>query len=119
MPQAVRLEDKFTQFQEQWSPKRVSSFNDFDVRLARLEGEFVWHAHEDTDELFYVVEGALTIELREGAVQLQAGDLYVVPRGVEHKPVAEKECKVMLLAPAGEANTGTAGGDRTATVEDI
>lgn len=119
MPKAVNILKAFDQFTDQWSPKRVSSFNDCDVRLAKLEGAFVWHAHAETDELFYVVEGEMRLELRDGVVLLRAGDLFVVPRGVEHRPVAPAECKVLVMAPRGEANTGTAGGKRTTAVEEL
>ena len=119
MPAAVNIAEKFAQFTEQWQPKRIARLNDYDVRLARLEGEFVWHAHDDTDEMFLVIAGELKILLRDGEVALRAGDLYVVPRGVEHKPVAERECQVLLIEPSDVVNTGTAGGERTATVHDL
>jgi mannose-6-phosphate isomerase-like protein (cupin superfamily) len=115
----VNLREKFTRFTEQWSPKIVADVNDYHVKLAKVQGEFVWHRHEDTDELFLVVRGQMTIKLRDGYVTLEEGDLYVVPRGVEHKPVAEQEAHILLLEPAGTVNTGDAGGERTVQAERI
>ena len=113
-PQKVNLEEKFGSFTEQWSPKVVGELNGQHVRLARLGGEFVWHAHEGEDELFYVVKGTLLLRFRDGDARLGPGEFIIVPRGVEHLPVAEsEEVWVMLLEPAGTVNTGTAGGERT------
>ena len=111
---AVNLADKLSQFSEHWSPKIVARMNDYHFKLVKLRGEFVWHAHADTDEVFIVLDGELRIELRDGAVGLKTGELYVVPKGVEHKPVAERECHVMLVEPGGTVNTGDASGDLTA-----
>ncbi len=119
MQQPINLQEKFSLFSDQWQPKRVARINDYDVRLVRLEGEFVWHAHDDTDEMFLVVEGKMKILFRDGEVTLRAGEMYVVPKGVEHKPVALNECKAMLLEPSTVINTGTAGGDRTAEATDL
>ena len=102
----VRLAEKLAAFTEQWAPRVVAELNDYQFKVARLEGEFVWHAHNDTDEAFLVLDGELTIELRDGAVAMRAGDLYVVPRGVEHRPRAERECQVLLIEPRGVVNTG-------------
>jgi mannose-6-phosphate isomerase-like protein (cupin superfamily) len=110
----INLAEKFGKIPEAWSPKVVAELNDYQFKLARLEGEFVWHSHADTDEAFFVVEGCMRIEFRDGAVELGAGELYVVPRGVEHKPVAERECRVLLIEPRGVVNTGDAGGALTA-----
>lgn len=115
----VDLDRKFALFSELWSPKVVARLNDYEVKLVRLQGEFVWHTHEDTDELFLVVEGQLTIQLRDRDVVLGPGQLFVVPRGVEHCPRADQEVKALLLEPAGVVNTGDAGGDLTAVVEAI
>ena len=101
-------------FSEQWSPRVIAEMNDYQFKLGKLEGEFVWHSHEDTDETFIVIEGEMTIEFRDGRVDLKAGEMFVVPKGVEHKPVALKECKVMVIEPRGVVNTGEAGGDLTA-----
>jgi mannose-6-phosphate isomerase-like protein (cupin superfamily) len=119
----VDLADKLGLFSERWSPKVVARLNDYEVKLARLEGEFVWHTHDDTDELFLVIEGSLTIGLRDASgvrssVSLRPGQLYVVPRGVEHCPVADGEVSVLLIEPAGVVNTGAAGGDLTAADDD-
>jgi mannose-6-phosphate isomerase-like protein (cupin superfamily) len=110
----INLADKFEKFTEKWSPRVVAQMNDYHFKLARVEGEFVWHSHAETDEVFIVVEGELAIEFRDGRVELKAGEMFVVPRGVEHKPVAERECKLMLVEPAGTVNTGDARGELTA-----
>ncbi|WP_188869871.1 cupin domain-containing protein [Halarchaeum rubridurum] len=119
--ESTSLADAFDSFDETWSPRIVAALNDQHVKVARLDGAFVWHSHADADELFYVVEGALTVEYREDgdvdAVELAAGDLTVVPAGVEHRPVADGEAKVLLFEPAGTLNTGDANDDeRTVSV---
>jgi mannose-6-phosphate isomerase-like protein (cupin superfamily) len=114
MPDAINLLIKFDKFAEQWQPKVVAELNDYQFKVAKLEGDFVWHSHADTDEAFFVVEGELRIDFRDGAVTLRPGELYVVPKGVEHKPFAEHEVKVMLIEPKGVVNTGDEGGGRTA-----
>ncbi|UIJ35512.1 cupin domain-containing protein [Allobranchiibius sp. GilTou73] len=116
---AVDLDEKFSQFTENWSPKLVARINDYDVKIVKVEGDFVWHSHEDTDELFLVLDGELTIQLRDRDITLRPGQLYVVPRGVEHCPRADGEVRALLLEPAGVVNTGAAGGDLTAVVESI
>lgn len=110
----INLADKFGKFSEQWSPRVVAEMNDYQFKLSKLQGEFIWHSHPETDEVFLVVEGAMTIEFRDGRVDLKAGEMFVVPRGVEHKPVARSECSLMIIEPRGIANTGDAGGERTA-----
>ena len=110
----INLAEKFGKFSERWSPRVVARLNDYHFKLARIEGEFVWHSHAETDEVFIVVEGEMAIEFRDGRVELRAGEMFVVPRGVEHKPVAARECKLMLVEPAGTINTGDAGGHLTA-----
>ncbi len=119
MPNATNIREKLDQFSEQWQPKRIARLNDYDVRIAKIEGEFVWHAHEDTDEMFMVVKGEMKILLRDGEVSLREGEIYVVPRGVEHKPVAEAECHILMVEPSETVNTGDKGGDRTADVHDL
>lgn len=104
----VNIDETFARFAEQWSPKVVACLNDYELKLVRLEGEFVWHAHEDTDELFLVFEGELAIQLRDRTVTLRPGELFVVPRGVEHCPRADGEVRALLIEPAGVVNTGTA-----------
>jgi len=109
------LVEKLATFSEHWTPHVLTELNDYQVKLAKLEGEFVWHSHEDTDELFLVVEGALSIDLPEDVtVELAKGQLYVVPRGVPHRPRAAAECHVLIVEPRGVVNTGEAGGDLTA-----
>ena len=106
---AINLVSKLGQFSEHWSPKIVASFNSHDVMVVKLKGEFVWHSHPDTDDFFYVVKGNLTIRLRDGEVHLGPGELYVVPKGVEHCPVAAEEVHLLLIEPAGTPNTGDPG----------
>ncbi|MEX2973935.1 cupin domain-containing protein [Streptomyces sp. C184] len=113
----INLADKFAQFSDLWSQKKVADLNDSEVKLAKMKGEFIWHTHEDTDELFLVVSGRLTVQLRDGDVVLGPGELFVVPRGVEHCPVADEETAVLLLEPAGTLNTGDAGGPRSKAPE--
>lgn len=115
----VDLNAKLSLFSEHWTPKLVARLNDYDVKLVKLKGEFVWHSHHDTDELFLVLDGRLTIQLRDRDVVLGPGQLFVVPRGVEHCPRADEEVEALLLEPAGVVNTGDAGGDLTAVVETI
>jgi mannose-6-phosphate isomerase-like protein (cupin superfamily) len=111
----INLADKLSKFAEHWSPRVIAEMNDYQFKLVKIEGEFVWHSHADTDEVFIVVDGAMSIEFRDGWVELKAGEMFVVPRGVEHKPSAQAECKIMLIEPRGVVNTGTAGGDLTAS----
>jgi mannose-6-phosphate isomerase-like protein (cupin superfamily) len=110
----INLDRKLATFTDHWSPRVIAAMNDYQFKLVKLQGDFVWHAHQDTDEVFLVVEGEMSIEFRDGRVALRAGEMFVVPRGTEHKPYAEHECKVMLVEPAGVVNTGTAGGALTA-----
>ncbi|MFF4320105.1 cupin domain-containing protein [Streptomyces sp. NPDC001568] len=111
--QKVNIAEKLAGFTEQWAPRRIARVNDYEVKAARLQGEFVWHSHEDTDEMFLVVSGTLTIRLRDDEVVLHPGELYVVPRGVEHLPVAREEVAILLFEPTGTRNTGDRGGERT------
>lgn len=110
----INFAQKYSLFTEQWQPKVVAQMNDYQFKLARLEGDFLWHSHAGTDETFIVLEGCLRIDFRDGFVELKAGELYVVPKGVEHKPYAEKEVKLMLIEPAGVINTGDDTNERTA-----
>lgn len=109
----VDIAERLSRFDDHWAPRTVAGVNDYEVKVVKVRGEFVWHTHEDTDELFLVVSGRLTIQLRDGSVVLGPGELFVVPRGVEHCPRAEEETAVLLLEPAGVVNTGTAGGPMT------
>jgi mannose-6-phosphate isomerase-like protein (cupin superfamily) len=115
---AIDIQQKLSLFTEHWSPKVVARLNDYEIKLVKLQGEFVWHTHEHTDELFLVISGDLTIQLRDGDVTLGPGQLFVVPRGVEHCPIAAGEVHAMLIEPAGVVNTGDAGGELTATYDD-
>jgi mannose-6-phosphate isomerase-like protein (cupin superfamily) len=120
---AIDLAHKLSLFSEHWSPKVVARLNDYEIKLARIKGEFVWHSHDDTDELFLVIEGSMAIQLRdehghEHEVALSPGQLYVVPRGMQHCPISDGDAAVMLIEPAGVVNTGGAGGDLTATFDD-
>jgi len=112
--QSINLEEKLSLFTEHWSPKIIAQMNDYHFKVVKLQGDFVWHRHDETDEVFIVIEGDLSIDFREGRVGLKPGEMIVVPKGVEHKPFAEKECQVMLVEPAGTVNTGDAGGEMTA-----
>lgn len=115
--EAIDLKEKLTKIDEVWSPRVVAALNDYRIKLARLEGEFVWHRHVDTDEAFLVVTGRLTILFRDGSVELGPGQLYVVKKGVEHKPVAATGCEVMLIEPSGVVNTGDAASALTAPTD--
>lgn len=110
----INLANKLSLFSEHWSPKIIAELNDYEFKLVKLQGEFVWHSHPDTDEAFLVIDGHMRIDFRDGSVELQAGELYVVPKGIEHKPFAEHECSVLLIEPSGVVNTGQAGGELTA-----
>jgi mannose-6-phosphate isomerase-like protein (cupin superfamily) len=105
-PEVVNLAQKLTLFDDRWSPRIVAAYNGHDVMVVKVKGEFVWHAHPDTDDFFLVLSGRLTIDLRDGPVTLGPGELFVVPRGVEHRPRAEQEAEILLIEPAGAPNTG-------------
>jgi len=110
----INLAEKFAGFTAQWTPKIVGEIDDYDIKLARIEGPFEWHAHAEADELFLVVEGEMDLELRDRTVSLVQGEIFVVPKGVEHKPVASAECKILMLERKGTVNTGDgAPGART------
>jgi mannose-6-phosphate isomerase-like protein (cupin superfamily) len=111
---AINLREKFGLFEEQWSPRVIAEMNDYQFKLVKLAADFVWHSHAETDETFFVVEGELRIDLRDGAVTIGPGEMFVVPKGVEHKPFAAGEVKLMLVEPKGVVNTGDAGGEMTA-----
>jgi len=111
---SINLKGKLEKFSEHWSPKIIAQMNNYHFKLAKVQGEFVWHDHPETDEMFLVVKGQLEIHLRDGVVTLKEGEMYVVPKGVEHKPVAEQECHIMLVEPAGTVNTGTVVNEKTA-----
>ena len=112
--QSINFQQKFGLFNEQWQPKVVAEMNDYQFKVVRLQGDFIWHDHKDTDETFLVVEGRLRIDFRDGCVYISAGEMFIVPKGVEHKPYAEQEVKLILIEPRGVLNTGHEGGERTA-----
>ncbi len=112
--QPINLADKLGKFSDHWAPRVIAEMNDYQFKLAKIAGEFVWHRHADTDEVFVVLGGRMRIEFRDGQVELGAGEMFVVPRGVEHKPAAEEECHILLVEPRGVVNTGDAGGELTA-----
>ncbi len=111
---AINLQQKFGLFSDQWQPKVIAEMNDYQFKIVKLQGDFIWHDHKDTDETFIVIEGELRIDLRDGPVTIRQGEMFVVPKGVEHKPYAAREVKLMLIEPRGVLNTGHEGGERTA-----
>ncbi len=115
MNQTISLQQKLSLFSDHWSPKIVAQLNDYHVKLVKVQGEFVWHQHDETDELFMVLDGELTIEMADGEdVVMRAGEIFVVPKGVQHRPIAHNECHILLLEPAGLINTGNADSELTA-----
>ncbi|MBN9233260.1 MULTISPECIES: cupin domain-containing protein [Phyllobacteriaceae] len=112
--QPVRFSEKLSRITELWQPRVVAELNDYQFKVVRIEGDFIWHDHPETDEAFIVLSGQLRIDMRDGAVTIGPGEMFVVPKGVEHKPYAEKEVQLLLVEPRGVLNTGHVGGDRTA-----
>jgi mannose-6-phosphate isomerase-like protein (cupin superfamily) len=110
----INFDKKFKLFSEHFSPKIIAQMNDSHFKLVKFQGDFVWHSHEETDEVFIILEGQMRIDFRDGHVELKSGEMFVVPKGVEHKPIAVSECKIMLVEPAGTVNTGDADGPLTA-----
>ena len=113
LPSTVNLIQKLSLFSERWTPHVVGDLNGQEIKLAKLQGEFIWHHHESEDEMFFVIQGHLRIELRDGAVELGEGEFTIIPKGVEHKPVAEEEVHVLLMEPANTVNTGNLRNERT------
>jgi mannose-6-phosphate isomerase-like protein (cupin superfamily) len=113
----INFAGKFERLKEQWSPRVIAEMNDYQFKIVRLEGDFIWHHHADTDEAFIVLDGHLRIDFSDGAVDLGPGEMFVVPKGVEHKPFAATETKLLLVEPRGTPNTGNAGGERTAPTD--
>lgn len=113
-PAVINFAEKLTRFSEHWSPRVIAEMNDYQFKLAKLQGDFVWHKHDDTDEVFVIIHGTLRIDFRDGEAVLGPGEMIVVPRGVEHRPHADAECQVLLVEPRGVVNTGDAGGALTA-----
>ncbi len=112
--QSINFQEKLTKFSEHWTPKIIAQMNDYHFKVVKVQGEFIWHDHAETDEVFVVLKGRLEIQFRDGKVSLNEGELYVVPKGVEHKPSAEEECHILLIEPAGLVNTGDAQSELTA-----
>jgi mannose-6-phosphate isomerase-like protein (cupin superfamily) len=115
----VNIAAMLTRFSEHWAPKKIAELNDYDVKIVKIQGDFTWHSHPDTDELFLVIDGALTLQMRAGDVRLGPGELYVVPRGIEHCPRSDVETSMLLIEPRGVVNTGDAGGDMTAELQTL
>ena len=113
--QSINFSEKFNLIHEQWAPKAIAEMNDYQFKLVKLQGDFIWHDHIDTDEAFIVLEGQLCIDFRDGRVLVSQGEMFVVHKGVEHKTFAENEVKLLLIEPRGVLNTGHEGGERTAT----
>ena len=111
----LNLTEKFALFSEHWTPKIIAELNDYQIKIVKVEGDFVWQDHSDTDEFFFVIEGTLFIEFESETMELNAGELYVVPKGVQHRPFAKAECKVMLIEPRGIVNTGEVDSELTAS----
>jgi mannose-6-phosphate isomerase-like protein (cupin superfamily) len=111
---AINFVEKLSRFEGLWSPRVIAEMNDYQFKLVKIQGEFVWHDHPDTDEVFIVLEGSLDIEFRDGKVTLEAGEMFVVPKGIEHKPVAVDECKILLVEPKGVSNTGAVSSELSA-----
>ena len=111
----INFKEKFSKFSDHWSPKVIAEMNDYQFKLEKIQGDFIWHNHEDTDETFIVIEGEMKIEFENEIVELSEGDMFVVPKGVEHKPLAKNECKVMIIEPRGVVNTGNSEGNLTAS----
>ncbi|MGE8100923.1 cupin domain-containing protein [Pseudomonas fluorescens] len=112
--QSLNFANKLAQINEHWSPRVIAEMNDYQFKVVKLQGDFIWHDHQDTDETFIVLEGQLRIDFRDGQVLVSQGEMYVVPKGIEHKPFAEQEVKLLLIEPKGVLNTGSEGGERTA-----
>jgi len=111
---AINFKDKLSKFNDHWAPRVIAELNNYQVKLAKVQGEFVWHDHPDTDEVFIIIDGVLDIEFRDGRVRLEAGEMFVVPKGIEHKPVAKNECQILIVEPGGTVNTGDTGSALTA-----
>lgn len=104
--EAINLKDKFTKIDEAWTPKIIASMNNYHIKLAKFRGEFIWHTHQDTDEVFMVIKGEMSVHFRDKITLVKEGEVIVVPKGLEHKPMAENECEVLLIEPEGTINTG-------------
>ncbi|WP_027363191.1 cupin domain-containing protein [Desulfospira joergensenii] len=110
----INFFEKLSKFEEHWSPKIIGEMNDYQLKLVKIQGHFTWHDHRDTDEVFIVLEGEMSIDFRDGRVDLSANEMFIVPRGKEHKPHAEKECRILVIEPKGVVNTGDVESELTA-----
>ena len=115
----LSFNEKFDLLNEQWSPRVIAEMNDYQFKVVKIEGDFIWHSHKDTDETFIVLDGELRIDFRDGYVKLKSGEMYVVPKGLEHKPYSEKEVKILLIEPRGVLNTGDEEVNERTTKNDI
>tara|TARA_B100000900_G_scaffold7473_1_gene6317 strand:- start:775 stop:1134 length:360 start_codon:yes stop_codon:yes gene_type:complete len=111
----IILTDKFTKFSDHWSPKVIAEMNNYQFKLVKIQGDFVWHCHYETDETFFVIEGQMMIDFESESIELNEGDMLVVPKGVKHKPRAKNECKIMIIEPRGVVNTGNTEGNLTSS----
>ncbi|MCP3874729.1 MAG: cupin domain-containing protein [Desulfobacteraceae bacterium] len=116
--EAINFNEKFLKFDEQWSPKIIGQMNDYQFKLVKIQGHFTWHEHKDTDEVFIVLEGEMSIDFKDGRVNISENEMFIVPKGAEHKPYAENECKILLIEPKGVINTGDSNSELTAE-EDV
>tara|TARA_Y100001970_G_scaffold23435_1_gene27562 strand:- start:41182 stop:41547 length:366 start_codon:yes stop_codon:yes gene_type:complete len=114
LPEKINFNNKFLKFSDYWSPKIIAEMNNYQFKLVKIKGEFVWHSHKDTDETFIVIEGEMNIKFRNNTVHLSKGEMYVIPKGIEHKPYSENECKILIIEPEGVINTGEKKGKMTA-----
>lgn len=114
----INFKNKLSLFDDHWAPRIIAQLNDYHLKLAKIHGEFVWHSHPETDEVFIVVEGEFEMQLEGDSLRLQAGEMCVIPKGMQHRPVAAAECAILLIEPAGTVNTGDTGGDLTADADD-
>ena len=117
LPAKINLQNKNSKFTKHWSPRVIAEMNDYQFKLAKIKGEFVWHNHTHTDETFIVMDGNMTLKFRDGEVKLSKGEMCVVPKGVDHKPIADEECKILVIEPRGVINTGDTGGEFTINEE--
>jgi len=113
----INLKEKYSKFTKHWSPRIIAEMNNYQFKLAKIKGEFVWHDHKNTDETFIVIEGKMILKFRDREIELSEGEMFVVPRGVEHKPCAENECKILVVEPKGVINTGEIDSELTINEE--
>lgn len=119
LPRSINLNEKLGVFSDRWSPKVIAEMNDYQFKLVKIQGEFIWHKHADTDEVFVCLQGSMVIAFRDGQTELHAGEMLVVPKGVEHMPIAKEECHIMLVEPRGVVNTGDAEADDWQAPQDV